>query len=96
MDRGKSDNTKHDVNQASGNLTTSMRQTYLAVWAVPGVGGEPAEGVGDLGALTLATRKPQLPQAANDGRVRLAAALPTEEVARTAVHRVRNLTCEEV
>ena len=55
------------------------------------MGGEPAEGVRDLGALALAAREPQLPQAANDGRVRLATALPTEEMARAAVHRVRNL-----
>ena len=65
--------------------------THLAIWAVPGMSGEPSKRVRDLGALTLAAREPQLPQAANDGRVSLATALPTEEMTRTAVHCVRDL-----
>ena len=65
--------------------------THLAIWAVPGMSGEPSKRVRDLGALTLAAREPQLPQAANDGRVSLATALPTEEMTRTAVHCMRDL-----
>ena len=71
--------------------------SYLAVWAVPRVGGEPVEGLGgDLVALAPAAHEPQLPHAAHDGRVRLFAALPAEEMAAATVHRVGDLTCNIV
>ena len=68
--------------------------SYLAVWAIPRVGGEPVEGLGgDLVALAPAAHEPQLPHAAHDGRVRLFTAFPAEEMAAATVHRVRDLTC---